>query len=120
MTALLRLVGSMASLVSAFIEAGAVEILVDVWRSQREKNEEERRLAYEQRIASALARGDLDVLELHADRLLAAAQEANHRRGAQGVGSRQEDWSGDSVRISMDADDADVETLQAEIDALID
>tara|TARA_R100000808_G_scaffold4356_2_gene14432 strand:- start:835 stop:1167 length:333 start_codon:yes stop_codon:yes gene_type:complete len=110
----------MASLISAFIEAGAVEILVDVWRSQREKNEEERRLAYEQRIASALARGDLDVLELHADRLLAAAEESNHRRGAPDHSGRSGSRDGNGNDVAMDADDADVETLQAEIDALID
>ena len=120
MSALLKLIAALASILEAFVEAGGVAVLVDAWRSQRENNEEQRRLAYEQRIASALARGDLDELERHADRLLTAAQEANHRGRASdhsgGSGSRD----GHGIDVAVGPDGADIETLQAEIDALID
>ena len=77
------------------------------------------RLADEQRLASALARGDLDAVESHAHRLLIDAERANRDRLTAGDLSRSRGGHGDGEPEPVDGVNADVETLQREVDGLL-
>ena len=119
MTALLKLIAAMARVLEEFAENGGVEIMIDAWRAQREQSKAQARLADEQRLASALARGDLDAIESHAHGLLVAADRANRDRAEAGDLGGSRGGDGDGKSVAVDGAHADAETLQREIDALL-
>ena len=116
---LLRVLSALAALIEEFVAAGGVEVLVGAWRARRESAEARARLDEERRLASALARGDMDTVESVAHKLLVAAQRSNSDRGASRSVNRSGFWNGDDHDEFVDGNDADVETMQREIDALI-
>ena len=119
MTALLKLIAAMARVLEEFADAGGVDVMIEAWRAGREQAQAQARLAEEQRLASALARGDLDAVESHAAQLLAEANRANRDRTAARAVDRSGFWHSDDHAEFVGRNDADVETMQREIDALI-
>ena len=119
MRAALTLLKALAALMEQFVDANGVGLLVDLWRQRMSESAAKQRLAEEQAVASALARGDLAAIESNAERLLSEARQANDRRretgDQRGPGSRD----GDGQPEPLGRDDASAESLQREIDQLI-
>ena len=120
MTALLKLIAALAKILDEFADAGGVQILIEAWTASREQSKARARLADEQRLASALARGDLDAVESHAERLLVAAEGANRDRGSPRDLDRSDRRDGDDHDGAVGADHSDANALQRQIAALID
>ncbi len=119
MTALLKLIAALAKILDEFADAGGVQVMIEAWGASREQSKARARLADEQRLASALARGDLDAVESHAERLLIAAEDANRDRGSARDLDRSDRRNGDDHDRIVGADHSDVDTLQRQIAALI-
>lgn len=120
MRSFLRLLGALASAIEQFVAADGVRCLVEYWKQRRSESLAAERLSHEQTLSSALARGDLDAVEHHAARLLANARRANaDNRAASGGGDRPGPGHSDNHTISLVRDDADLEQMQAQIDALL-
>ena len=119
MKVLFRVLEALSALIEEFVASGGVEILIDTWRARREAAESRARLDEERRLASALARGDVDTVESAAHKLLVAAERSNRNRGASRRVNRSGFWNSDNHDESLGRDNADVEGVQKEIDRLI-
>ena len=116
---LMRLIVAIAAILEEFAASGGVQILTQVWRSKIEQSQAQTRLANERRLASALARGDLDAVESHAAQLLTEASHANRDRTAARAVDRSGFWHGDDHDEFVGRNNVNVETLQKQVDRLI-
>ena len=119
MSTIAALLRALAALLQSFADAGGGSLLADLLRHRIHESRSAADLADEQRLASALARGDLDAVEHHAELLLRQARRANGDRSSTGDQHRSASGNGDGHAVTVGRHDTDVETLQREVMALL-
>jgi len=119
MSTIAALLRALAALLQSFADAGGGSLLADLLRHRINESRAAADLADEQRLASALARGDLDAVESHAELLLRQARRANGDRSSTGDQHRSASGHGDGHAVAVGGHDADAAALQREITALL-